>query len=233
MIIDALTAFTTLTLVSILHTLLGALIAWQSGTRVLEIALGTGPTLSAIKPRGIRCSLRLIPFGGSVTMHDTNAQAEQGKVSDTGMADAFNHRPLWIRLIISLGPSLVLLGLGILILGPPGLDAFVTGFAQIIRGALSPLVTANLLIQNFVDFMNARGYLTAVGLAAAKFAALSLIPLPGSNAGMALIMLMRGKRTTPVRAEELFISIFMLPMLALWLSWAIALVYYLWTVIGG
>lgn len=186
---------------------------------IREICYGTGWHVARY---GV-IRLRALPFGGYVRMKDSRSEdlpAEQ-------CHDAFDHQPGWLQAAIPLGACATTLGVGILILGAPGWDAFVAGFSQILLGALAPLSTAQALLGSFFSFIEARGFVASFGLLCTKTAAFNLLPLPALNGGDALLALTNVQKWSP-RTEERLKQISLTLLLVVLGCWLTALGAYVW-----
>ena len=78
---------------------------------VYEFAIGMGPKILShtSKKTGIAYSLRLLPFGGFVSM--------AGEDEESDDPNAFNKKPVWQRFIITAAGATVNLVAGILVMG--------------------------------------------------------------------------------------------------------------------
>lgn len=95
-------------LVVISHELGHFLIGRKNGIRVVEFAVGMGPTLFSYKKNGIKYSLKLLPIGGACMFdgEDGVEQARGGTPAETGSLDeeegprgiAFTEANVWARM---------------------------------------------------------------------------------------------------------------------------------------
>jgi len=97
-------------LLIIIHELGHFLTARAFGVPINEFAVGMGPKiLSKVSSKsGIRYSLRLLPIGGFVSM--------VGEDEESDDVNAFNHKPVWQRLIILSAGALMNLILGLILM---------------------------------------------------------------------------------------------------------------------
>ncbi len=206
---------------SIFHVSIIALAAAVNNIRVLEICYGAGKKILKIPVAGMTISLGLIPFGGHVTLKDT--RSPDVGTHDTG--DALNEQPLQRQLLVPLTGVVGLLALSGAVLQAEAFDAFVKGFGQIFAGAFAPLSTAQTYIANFSAFASEHGSLAGIALFFAKMAAFNCLPLIGANGGQVITILLDAISGDD-RLGYNFNRITLLPALALFASWAMALGYY-------
>lgn len=78
---------------------------------IREFAIGMGPKVlrRTSKKTGIMYSLRLLPIGGFVSM--------VGEDEDSDDENAFNHKPVWQRIIITVAGAAMNILIGILVMG--------------------------------------------------------------------------------------------------------------------
>lgn len=89
-------------LVVISHELGHFLIGRENGIRVVEFAVGMGPTLFSFMAGGTKCSLKLLPFGGACMFEgedgmerEENAERAQ---EESGEGVAFTEAGVWARI---------------------------------------------------------------------------------------------------------------------------------------
>jgi membrane-associated protease RseP (regulator of RpoE activity) len=176
-------------LLAALHVSVMAVLGRLLGIAVRQVSLGFGPVLFSF---GI-LQLRALPFGGSVTFKDTRSEdttdeapAEHGRVDD-----AFDHQPRAVQVLLPLAGAASLAVVALLLHPGSALASIGHGFAQIVAGGVSPLGTAQGLIEGARAFATQQGFLPLLGMPAAKLAALNLLPLPAMNGGQALLALMK------------------------------------------
>lgn len=89
-------------LVVISHELGHFLIGRKNGIRVVEFAVGMGPTLFSFMAGGTKCSLKLLPFGGACMFEgeDGMEREESGEKvrEETGDGVAFTEAGVWARI---------------------------------------------------------------------------------------------------------------------------------------
>lgn len=78
------------------------------GVRVNEFAMGMGPTVFKVTKNATQYSLRLFPIGGFVSM--------EGEEEDSEATDAFNKKPVWKRMVISLAGAFMNIVLGLVLM---------------------------------------------------------------------------------------------------------------------
>lgn len=88
--------------VVISHELGHFLIGRKNGIRVVEFAVGMGPTLFSFMAGGTKCSLKLLPFGGACMFEgEDGLEREQGisaERAETGEGVAFTEAGVWARI---------------------------------------------------------------------------------------------------------------------------------------
>lgn len=203
-----------LALLMVLHVSAVEMVAQWFRLRVMAVDLGVGPRLLSIG----RVRLRLLPVAGSVRLKDTTA--EDADPSD--VEGALDRAPRWVRTLLPLVGPLAVAGVSFALLGTEAVGAIGRGFVQWLWGALSPLGSAQDLIDDYVAFASTRDFASVAGLVAAKVAALNLLPLPGLAGGQALAALLRGPRAANASAAGWTAWLGWLGPL-LMLSWAVAL----------
>lgn len=92
----------------IIHEFGHFITAKLSGVTVHEFSIGMGPKLISFGKKTTKYSLRLIPFGGYVSMEGEDEESE-----DEG---AFNKKPVWKRVIIISAGAIMNLVLGVVLI---------------------------------------------------------------------------------------------------------------------
>ncbi|MFM9925304.1 site-2 protease family protein [Variovorax sp. H27-G14] len=205
-------------LLAALHVSVMALLGRALGIAIREVSFGMGPTLLAVGA----FRLRALPLGGSVVFKDTLAQTPSGDAADTGAADAFDHQPRAVRVLLPLCGIAALAAVAFALHPGSAGASLANGFVQIVSGGLAPLSIAQQLI-NGATRVASLGFLPLLGMLAAKCAALNLLPLASMGGGQALLALLdpAPRETPPWKAWLLQASVWLL--LALALSWAVAI----------
>lgn len=90
------------------HELGHFLTAKLSGIRVLEFALGMGPTIFSFERKGTTYAVRLLPVGGFVLMDGENEESDA--------ADSFTKAPVGSRLLVTVAGAFMNFLLGFLVL---------------------------------------------------------------------------------------------------------------------
>ncbi|MBJ2157148.1 site-2 protease family protein [Variovorax sp. IB41] len=190
------------------------------GIKVRRISMGFGPPLFSL---GV-FQLRLLPIAGSVAFKDTRTEDLPDDVSADDFDDAFDHKPRAIQVLLPLAGAASLALVALLLHPGSALASIGHGFVQIVAGGLSPLGTAQGLIDGGRAFAAQQGFVPLVGMVAAKLTALNLLPLPAMNGGQALLaLLQRGPHDdAPPRLQRL-IEWGLWLWVALALSWLVAL----------
>lgn len=175
-------------LTSLVSTLAGAFALRLLGVGVPRIDLGAWGPKARFTVAGSDVSLSPWLVSGSSTF------------KDIGNADVYGNSPgkllsgfgRWVRAAVPLIGPLSVLAAACLLAGHEALGAFGRGFAQIFLGALDPLDTAQVYLDAFRDLAGASP-VASMGVALAKFAAFSMLPLPPLNGGQAIAELSRGR----------------------------------------
>ncbi len=194
-----------------------ALAATRFGIPIREFSYGLGPMLL----HAGRLRIRTLPVGGQLILKDTNTEpVESGKARD-----ALDLQPLATRLAIGAAGPFALLVLAVAVLQSEGLATFASGFAQCIAGGFEPFGEAQRLLRSASDVATASPFPTLLALVAAKFAAVNLLPFPGSNGSFLLQALLERtplmKRWAPL-ATQLGLLLFF----GMAFSWLLALAVY-------
>lgn len=194
------------------HVTAMALAARALGIGLLGVSYGLGPRVFAV---GL-VTVRLVPAGGYIQMK---------RAPDYVGPDVFDERPVWRRVALHLAGPAALVALAVALLGGEGWRAFLATFVQIPLGALAPGTEGQRYVAEVVGFVGERPPGDVVGAVAAKVAASNLLPFPALNGGGALRALVWGRRGPPPW-EGYLVLLSMLPLLALYVGWAAALVAY-------
>ncbi len=210
-------------LLAALHVTTMALLGRLLGIAIREVSFGMGPTLLCVGA----FRLRALPLGGAVVFKDKlsetpAADAPAKRNADAGTADAFDHQPRAVRVLLPLAGIAALAAVAFA-LHPGSAGASVAnGFMQIVSGGMAPLSTAQRLIDGATR-AGALGFVPLLGMLAAKCAAFNLLPLASMGGGQALLALLdpAPRETPPWKAWLLQASVWLL--LALALSWAVAI----------
>lgn len=202
----------------LMHMFVIALCGVAFGVTVRELSLGLGPKAFSIG----RLTFRALPFGGSVRFKDSREEA----LDASDMHGALDGRSLLVQIVIGLSGCLVLLALAIVVLQAEGVQAFLSGFVEIVTGALSPMDKAQALLAHAHQRLAGAPFLVVLGLVAAKLAAFNLLPLPAANGGYVIAMIARGMGVAKFWPQGLT-PVLLLAYLALAISWLWAFVVYL------
>ncbi|MDQ0073087.1 membrane-associated protease RseP (regulator of RpoE activity) [Variovorax boronicumulans] len=207
-------------LLAALHIAVMAVLGNWLGIKVRRIAFGIGPVLLS---RGL-FELRLLPLGGSVTLKDTRVEWVPDDVQASYFDDAFNHRPRAVQVLLPLLGAAALVLVAVVLHPGSGLVSVGSGFVQIVAGALGPLSTAQALLEGTRASVVQYGFVSLLGLVAAKLAALNLLPLSATNGGQALLALMtRDLRSAPSQRLAKLSAWSAWLWVALALSWLVAI----------
>lgn len=202
-------------MLAVIHVSALALAARAFGITIREVSYGWGRVLVN---RG-KVNVRILPLGGFVRMKDTRAEFN-GIEPLSPQSDAYDQQPRIIQALVPLlgGCSLVLVAW--LLMGRAAFAEVLAGFRHLFAGAMGPISSAPVYVQAARDLTVEHGFAALVGLLAAKLAALSLLPLPTTNAGQAMLALFFGSGKEP-RWYQRLTPLAVLAVLALVCSWAI------------
>lgn len=206
-------------LISVVHVTSLATAAHLTGVPVREISFGMGGQLLRF---GI-VKLRYLPFGGHIKLKHTQTE----ELSPAESHDAFDRQPAWVQALIPLSACIGVLGVSMLMLGSSAWPLFIAGFWQFFVGALAPLSSAQVLINDFVGYLKADGFTAGFGFLCAKVAAINLLPLPLLNGGDAIMALL-GVHNWSERLELRLKQISLTLLLLLYGSWLVAIGTYIW-----
>ncbi|MGJ7608407.1 site-2 protease family protein [Variovorax sp. LT1R20] len=209
-------------LLAALHVSVMAALGHWLGIAVRRVSLGFGPVLFSL---GI-FQLRVLPFGGAVTFKDTRSEdtTDEAPVEHGHVDDAFNHKPRAVQVLLPLAGAASLALVALLLHPDSALASVGHGFVQIVAGGLSPLGTAQGLIDGARAFAAQQGFVPLVGMVAAKLAAFNLLPLPAMNGGQALLALLKRdlhEDASPLRQRLTEWGLWLCVALAL--SWLVAI----------
>jgi len=205
--------------VMFVHTAGLAIAGRMAGASISEVAIFTGPAIVKIEIYGIAYRLNLLPFGSYVKF-DTDERAGRRKRLD-------EIHPL-IRVWIAASGCLALLLFTTVCFGPVAtLHHTLSGFSQIITGALSPIAIGTQLLQRLRQFVTTESLISTLALVASKEAAFNLLPLPALNGGDIILNLVSLVKPISESLRVKLTTAGMLVMLLLWLCWLIALVAFL------
>lgn len=207
-------------LLIVLFTSADALGGLAFGIELEEVSFGTG---NAIFRRG-KLKIGAIPIGGYVRLKDTREKLDD---EPDDFRHAFNHKPRVVQALTYLSGCALMALLAALVLAGEGISQVTEGFRHMIVGALAPKSTAQEYIQATHALWIQHGFLTLLGVMAAKVAAFNLLPLPHLNGGQAILALAGVHRVRHPQWLLWGMQISVALTLALICSWAYALVLFL------
>jgi membrane-associated protease RseP (regulator of RpoE activity) len=185
---------------------------------VREVSLGFGPVLLSA---GI-FRLRALPLGGFVLFKDTRAEAIPADAPPGWVKDAFDHQQRWVQALLPLAGASSLVAMAFVWHPGSALASVGHGFVQIVAGGLGPLSTAQQLIGG-ANHIATLGFVPLLGVLAAKFAALNLLPLTAMNGGQALLALLDPAPREMPRWKQMLTQWSVWLLIALTFSWAVAI----------
>jgi len=142
-----------------------------SGIKIKKISVFYGKPIFKIKVRGISFEIGYLPTGGSIEIDDEKYAALRS----------------FMRILIHLsGPTLVLVSATLILGSGAAFQEFINGFAQIVRGSLSPIVVGSRIMASFLVVLHTKPMLVSAAILATKFAAINLLPIPYLNGGKIL-----------------------------------------------
>jgi membrane-associated protease RseP (regulator of RpoE activity) len=200
--------------ITAIHVLAFEVAARALGVGVLEVSIGTGPTLFQ---HGYR-RLRLIPITGYTKLFDST----ETRALDERLC--YDHQPVWKRVTIVLAGPVALVLVSVVIgwfTGRSGLHDVLAGTRQLIEGALHPLSVGSSYVEAAHQVARVGGVLALAGLLAAMVAAFNLLPIPLLNGGQAIVELFR-PRNRDARYWTTLQQVSLVVLLALFAAWLVA-----------
>ena len=174
-----------------------------------HVSLGFGPRLARVSMRGMPLELRMVPLGGYLAVRQPIATL-----------------PWHQAIALSLGGIIVLVAFTALLL--PGSAAPATElldtYEQLFRGVFSPVSYGQPLLTEYAERVAEGGLACATGIAFAKVAALSLIPLPTLPCGQLLLACVHAVRPISLSALDRISSLALLISVPTVVSWIIIVV---------
>lgn len=171
------------------------------------LTLGAGPLVWATTVRGARAELRLLPLVASVSfrgMRDVDPETQLPRLS------------LPREVMLTLGPWLVVAGLGVVLVGVDrALPSFGDGFLILFT---PPRLATRL--HRFAALVGDGHVVVALGLLLLKVSAFNLLPFPPLGGGGAARRILQAASPTAARTFWQQGSLMMLVMLAVAVGWA-------------
>ena len=209
---------------SSIHTLAHAIAGRLLGAEVEEIQLfAFGPSFIRFRVhfRGVLWVLSVVPSPGGYVKFRVKGGDEFSR--------RFSDLPPVHRMLIMLAGSMSLVALAVACLGPiEGIHSVGSGFRQVVRGALAPIVTGAPLVRAMFDWIRLRPFPTALGIYAAKMAAAQPpAPLPPLDGGLILWNLIQWRGRFSDRIEMGVNWVGLLTTVILYCGWFSAIVHVL------
>ncbi|WP_226661798.1 hypothetical protein [Microbulbifer aggregans] len=223
---DFLVLFLSVAFLTTLSTLSGALLLRSVGIGVPVIKLGTWGPKATVRIAGSSVSISPWIFSGSVIFKDVENVDLYGS-EPGGIFSSFGRIPR--ALMVLTGPAAMFV-FAFLLMGVDAVEAFVSGFSQIFRGALSPFGYAQELLGSFWAVVHNSPVL-GTALLASKLSAFAMLPIAPFSGGQALSELARPTGAVHGRLNSIILQVGILVMLVIVLSWMSALGY--WLLYGG
>ena len=208
-----------ITVFMVIHTSSMALFMPIFGVKVMEVSYGIGPTLLSVG----KFKFQPIPIGGYVRALDSREE----ELTDEDLSGALNHQPVATQVFLPLSGCILIILISFLILGESAITSLISGFQDVIFGALRPLTEGQEIIQRSRDFIQSSTLITVIAVVQLKFVALNLMPLSTLNGGQAIVNLLKMGKPA-VDWENIVFKISLLVALVIALSWGSALLYYVW-----
>jgi membrane-associated protease RseP (regulator of RpoE activity) len=186
-----------------------ALVGMRLGVPVQEVTLFYGNAWLRFRHRGVDYRIGWIPLGGVVRFQSHRAgSVDPEKVlfaADLDPPGLNDLHPLE-RAFIAASGCLTLIALSVLCLGPlAGVRSVGRGFVQLIPFApWTPawVPSGKDLVSRFLALLRSGPFRVALGVLAAKVAALNLLPLPPFNGGVIVLTLLGWKKGPPAKVED-------------------------------
>ncbi len=195
-----------------LHLGFIAVTAVLFGVGIREFSYGYGLVITRIG----RFCIKAIPLGGYVGFVNSNSYEE-----DENSTGDYAKMPLFIQTLIAMSGCAALLLLIFIVDFELALGSLISAFEQIIFGALSPLKVA----QEYLSVLNGvflkGGFEAIFVLVCAKGIALNLLPLPSTNFGHVVHMIIRKSSGGSGVVQNIF-NMFSVIYLAISASWCVA-----------
>lgn len=218
----------------VLHTLVTALLSWIFRVNIEEISIGALLPVFKMKIGTTILSLKAMPISGFVRYTEPEA-AQATPIIQRDQSRYFKQLPTVLIIIIAIAGSLALLQTAIILIGK---SAILSGFAvwgQFIAGALGPFSVAQTYLADLSSFIQSAPLETLIAVVFAKYGAINLLPLGGVNGGAIFSVFLRSLIALFVplgslfsgRAVNLYLQLSMILLLLLFLSWSVALFYFL------
>jgi membrane-associated protease RseP (regulator of RpoE activity) len=218
--------FAAIWLCVLVHIGVMALVGWRVGATVEEVSFFYGPTLFRFRYRGVSYRVGAIPTGGFVKFkgeREKNKDSEQilfaADMEPAGFRDL---HPLK-QMLISASGCAALLALAALCIGPwASSRSLGRGFVQAIPFA--PWTPAWVpggkeLVGRFIALLQQGPFRVALGVLAAKFAAVNLLPLPPLNGGTILMSMLGWRKGLPENVSIAMTYVGLCVVLTLLLYW--------------
>jgi hypothetical protein len=209
-----------LVLTTLVSTLAGAAALRFSGVAVPRIEFGVWSPKLRGHLAGSEISLSPWLFSGATIYKDFN----NADIHDAVPGRLFGSLGRTPRALIALAGPAAVLACAAMFAGADVFGAFMSAFAQIARGAMSPFGYAQELLVEYWQLAESSPA-AGIGIALAKFSAFMLLPIPPLNGGHALLELFRRKDEAygpgAIRAQALGVYI----LLLLAASWFVAIGY--------
>jgi membrane-associated protease RseP (regulator of RpoE activity) len=192
----------------VLHLIFTTVAARAARIEMKRARLFLGPKVLGFTALGVPFELGAIPLGSFVEFVPTDA--------DDPSRTSYDVASRGRRILVSLVPWLLVLGVALGFAGLEALFSFARGFSQVFMGLLV-FSEGPLLVGRIVDTVRTAPPLLLVGLVLSKLAAFNLLPFPGLSGGRAFEALVD-------RRLPLWLS---LGPLACAIGWAISVFFHL------
>jgi membrane-associated protease RseP (regulator of RpoE activity) len=192
----------------IVFTIATAIVGRLLRHSIEEVKLFNGPTLLRFQWKGTAYRLGCLPIGNS-----------------TKFGSEYDSSPIGRKLPVILSGCTALFLLSIVCVSlDPAWKALVSGFEQIVMGALHPREQGQEYIRGVLEFLESQPFVTILGYTAAKVCAMNLLPYPPLSGGYALVAILDwGFPRTKKYHFGVMATVGLILTLALGIGWIIAI----------
>lgn len=195
----------------VVHVMSMAAAAWLVGAPIISIGLFFGPHIKRIKLGDAVLNIHAIPLGGYVKF---SKDFQEG-------------HPL-NQILIAISGCIALLVLASVVFGvSEAFHKFVSGFTQIISGALSPRSEGSQFLIALYEFAKNNPFTLCLGLFASKFAAANMLPFPSLNGGDIILMLLNWIKPVSEKLRDKFKSFGIVILLIIMICWIVAFYFFI------
>lgn len=188
------------------------------GVHPMVFSLFMGPPLISFNLRGIQFQLCLIPLGAYVKFPDYDTP--DGAIKGRRRMCELHH---FQRVAIVLSGCTALALTCTLLLGLEGfILALRSAFSSYLRGVINPINYGAPLLREFI--FSTESFAQKLGVVAAAFCGLNLLPIPLLNGGEAILTVLRWNRLGQTEWDVRFQWIGLMTVMIFIGSWTVALI---------